>query len=77
MGKGCMDSSAIINALRVGVQRIEAAIAELESLNSPNGSRAALRDQLSVSRRGRKSTGEAERQQVSKRMKHYWAAQRK
>jgi hypothetical protein len=72
-----MNYSAIISALRVRVHQIETAIAELESLNSPNGSQAALRKELNVSRRGRKSMGEAERQQVSERMKAYWARRSK
>jgi hypothetical protein len=72
-----MDYGAIINALRVRVQQLEAAIVELESLNAPNSVQAALLEQLKVSRRGRKSMGEAERQQVSERMTRYWAGRRK
>jgi hypothetical protein len=72
-----MDYGAIINALRVRVQQLEAAIVELESLNAPNSVQAALLEQLKVSRRGRKSMGEAERQQVSGRMTRYWAGRRK
>jgi hypothetical protein len=72
-----MDYGAIINALRVRVQQLEAAIVELESLNAPNSVQAALLEQLKVSRRGRKSMGEAERREVSERMKRYWAGRRK
>jgi hypothetical protein len=72
-----MDYGAIINALRVRVQQLEAAIVELESLNAPNSVQATLLEQLKVSRRGRKSMGEAERQQVSERMTRYWAGRRK
>ena len=72
-----MDYGTIINALRVRVQQLEAAIVELESLNAPNSAQAALLDQLKVSKRGRKSMGEAEREQVSERMKRYWAGRRK
>jgi hypothetical protein len=72
-----MDYGAIIKALRVRVQQLEAAIVELESLNAPNSVQAALLEQLKVSRRGRKSMGEAERQQVSERMTRYWAGRRK
>jgi len=71
-----MDYGDIINALRVRLQQLEAAIAELESLNAPNSAQVALLDQLKVSRRGRKSMGEAERHEVSARMTRYWAGRR-
>ena len=73
-----MDYGAVIKALRVRVHQIELAIAELESLNSPNGSQAALLEGLKVpARRGRKSMSPEERAEVSERMKRYWAAQRR
>jgi hypothetical protein len=67
-----MDYSAIINALRAEIQQIDRAIADLEALNLPGG--AEVRPK---SRRGRRSMSEAERQQVSERMKRYWARRRK
>lgn len=66
-----MNYSAIIQALRVYLSQIEHAIAELESLKSAGGL------QLLPKRRGRKSMGEAERRDVSERMKRYWATRRK
>ena|ERR1017187_10397437 len=57
------------------VERIEAAIAQLEQLQSANGN-----DSGTVSnpkpKRGRKSMDSEERQQVSERMKKYWASRR-
>ena len=64
-----MDYSSIINDLHVQLERLDRAIAHLESPNSADGT-------APPKRRGRKSMGEAERQQVSERMIRYWAAQR-
>ena len=73
-----MDYGAIISALRVRVQQIQQAIAELESLDSLEGTPAPWLEKLKGPlRRGRKSMGEAERQQVSERMKRYWTGRRK
>lgn len=55
--------------LRAEHAKIVAAIAQLESLNG-TGSEPR-------SPRGRKSMGEAERREVSSRMKRYWASRRK
>jgi len=52
------------------MQQIDRAIANLEALNSPNGAEPATR-------RGRKSMSPEEAQQVSERMKRYWAGRRK
>jgi len=68
-----MELSRAINELRAQRDRIATAIAQLESLNS-SGFTAGPIDR---SRRGRKSMGEAERRDVSERMKKYWASRRK
>ena len=60
--------SAIINSLRVHLDKINRAIRGLESLKSPAES---------IERRGRKAMGQEERKQVAERMKRYWARRRK
>lgn len=67
-----MDLNRAINELRAERDRLEAVIAQLESLNGPSPT-AVL---ASGSRRGRKSMGVAERREVSERMKKYWAERR-
>jgi len=65
-----MNLTEIIRSLYAEKARVEHSIAALESLDpSQAGSRPARR-------RGRKSMGEEERQQVSQRMKRYWASRR-
>lgn len=65
-----MDIQALIRDLQAEKQRIERTIAAMESLtSSENGHHK--------SKRGRKSMGQAERQQVSERMMRYWAGRRK
>ena len=62
-----MDIQALIRDLQQQKHRLDRTIAAMESLaSSSNGHR-----------RGRKSMGEAERHQVSLRMKRYWANRRK
>jgi len=65
-----LDYIAIIKALRAQAEQIDRAIAHLEALNSPDGATAPKR-------RGRKSMSPEEAQQVSERMKRYWAERRK
>jgi hypothetical protein len=65
-----LDYIAIIKALRAQAEQIDRAIANLEALNSPDGAELAKR-------RGRKSMSPEEAQQVSERMKRYWAVRRK
>ena len=60
-----MDVAAILQGLYSEKKRVESAIASLEAMQ--NGSR----------RRGRKFMSADERQQVSERMKRYWASRRK
>jgi hypothetical protein len=64
-----MDYVRIIRDLREQKSRLDSAIAQLEALE---GSGTATR-----SPRGRKSMGEAERREVSARIKKYWAKRRK
>ena len=61
-----MDLQAVIQDLKEERQRLAQALAAMESLT-----------QDGHHRRGRKSMGAAERQQVSARMKRYWASRRK
>lgn len=67
-----MDLNGTIRELRAEIEKIDAVIAELEALN---GADTGFIE--SGSRRGRKSMGEAERREVSARMKRYWASRRK
>ncbi len=62
-----MDIEVAIKNLRLELQKINQAIATMESLsgNMPEGRK-----------RGRKSMGADERVEVSKRMKKYWASKR-
>ena len=69
-----MDLEKAIQELRLEKQRIERVIASLEELQKNAGAIPALIQ--SVKRRGRKSMGPKERQEVSERMKQYWAARR-
>ena len=66
-----MDVDKLIRELNAEIERIKAAIACLEQLRG-NSSAAT-----NGSRRGRKSMGAQERQQVSLRMRKYWASRRK
>ena len=70
-----MDYSAIIKALRAEADKLDRAIAQLESLASPDGLISATLQ--TPNRRGRKSMGAEERQRVSERMKRYWAQRSK
>lgn len=64
-----MDLQETIRQLKIGKERIECAIAVLEELLSGGaGDPTHLRK-----RRGRKSMSAEERQEVSQRMKRYWA----
>lgn len=61
-----MNYTQIISDLRRELKRIEEAIQALEECER----------QKVEGRRGRKSMGDAERIEVSERMKRYWAARR-
>lgn len=68
-----MDLLETIRELRAERDRIATTIANLEALNqSGDGTTSMV-----AARRGRKSMGAAERREVSKRMKKYWASQHK
>ena len=62
-----MDIQAMIRNLQEEKHRLDMTIAAMQSLVSPSNSH----------RRGRKSMGATERQEVSVRMKRYWASRRK
>ena len=66
-----MDVDKLIADLNAEIEKIKGTIACLEELR---GSSSAA---TNGSRRGRKSMGAQERQQVSLRMKTYWASRRK
>jgi hypothetical protein len=61
----------VLGCLRAEVARLEQAIAALEMI-----ARSAGSNQVPKKRRGRKSMSEIERQQMSDRMKEYWATRR-
>jgi len=65
-----MDLNETILHLRAERDKLDAILKQLEALNGSG-------TLLSRSTRGRKSMGEAERREVSVRMKRYWASQRK
>jgi hypothetical protein len=68
-----MDFSEIIAGLYQEKETLERAIAALEELASARAGDHAL---VRRKRAGRKSMGPAERQEVSSRMKAYWAKRR-
>jgi hypothetical protein len=73
-----MDVCPIIRTLQLELQRVEAAIAQLEQLQSATGiGTGVVTSPNHKSKRGRKSMESAERLQVSERMKKYWASRRK
>lgn len=69
-----MDLQKTIQELQIQKERLERTIEELEELQKSGGG-----DRMAVlaNRRGRKSMEPEERQQVSERMKKYWASRRK
>jgi hypothetical protein len=68
-----VDYRALIKELRLRAEALDRAIADIESLNSPAGSTEL---QSFKKRRGRRFMGQEERQQVSERMRRYWAGRR-
>ena len=70
-----MDLKKAIQDLHIEKEKLERAIAVLEDLQRTDGSMPSSR--LGGERRGRKSMGAKERQEVSARMKRYWASRRK
>ena len=71
-----MDLRATIRQLEMDKARIELALAELTQLQNGNGGIVVASHRGLRSNRGRKSMGSEERQEVSLRMKKYWAEQR-
>jgi hypothetical protein len=70
-----MDYNKIIGELYADKQRLDRVIRQLEQIHgAQQGAGTSLRRR---SPRGRKSMGAQERQEVSRRMKSYWANRRK
>lgn len=70
-----MDLYKAIQDLYAEKEKLERVIASLEELQRTAGNVPVV--PRSVQRRGRKSMDAAERQEVSERMKRYWASRRK
>jgi hypothetical protein len=70
-----MDLDQAVQELYAERRKIERVIALLEEMQRGAGAIPALTQ--SVKRRGRKFMNPRERQEVSERMKKYWAARRK
>jgi hypothetical protein len=75
-----MDLTSIIRNLYAEKKKLDRAISSLEEMQASGSTQAppSSADSRSPStrRRGRKSMGNAEREQVSKRMKSYWSKRR-
>jgi hypothetical protein len=72
-----MDLQDTIRQLEMEKERIEAALAGLKQLQNGNGGSSVMANQGSrKSKRGRKSMSSEEREEVSLRMKKYWAGRR-
>jgi hypothetical protein len=70
-----MDLYKTIQELYAEKEKLERVITSLEELQ--RASKGASIDQNDGKRRGRKSMNAKERQEVSERMKKYWASRRK
>ena len=70
-----MDLYKAIQDLYAEKEKLERVIASLEELQRTAGSLPV--PQMGGKRRGRKSMSAKERQEVSERMKRYWASRRK
>jgi hypothetical protein len=64
-----LDLKETIRKLRVDLELIETAIVSLEAAQAAHSGSAQIK-------RGRKSVGATEREDVSARMKKYWASRR-
>jgi hypothetical protein len=71
-----MDLKALLRKLYTERETIERAIASLEPLLVSDRGEATALAEFTGNRRGRKSMGQKERREVSKRMKQYWAKRR-
>jgi hypothetical protein len=70
-----MDLYKTIQDLYAEKEKLERVIASLEELHRTSGSLPSF--PAGAKRRGRKSMGSQEREEVSLRMKRYWASRRK
>ena len=70
-----MDLYKAIQDLYAEKEKLERVIASLEELQRTSGS--VDLPSTGAKRRGRKSMGAKEREEVSERMKRYWASRRK
>jgi hypothetical protein len=70
-----MDLYKTIQDLYAEKEKLERVIASLEELHRTSGSLPTM--PVGAKRRGRKSMGSKEREEVSMRMKRYWAGRRK
>ena len=75
-GQDSMDINAVLRQLYAERERIERIIASLKELVDSRAAGAPRSQVLVGKRRGRKSMGQKERQEVSKRMKNYWERRR-
>ena len=71
-----MDLEAALRQLYAERARIEHVITLLEQLRGTDGTDMSASAVRTGRRRGRRSMGAKERQEVSKRMKKYWAGRR-
>jgi hypothetical protein len=71
-----MDLEPTIRMLKIELERVAAAIVQLEQLQNANGNGSGTMTNPK-SKRGRKSMDSEERRQVSERMKKYWASRPK
>ena len=70
-----MDLYKTIQDLYAEKEKLERVIASLEELHRTSGTLPSV--PTGAKRRGRKSMGSKEREEVSLRMKRYWASRRK
>ena len=70
-----MDLYKTIQDLYAEKEKLERVIASLEELHRTSGTLPSM--PVGAKRRGRKSMGSKEREEVSLRMKRYWAGRRK
>jgi len=71
-----LDLYKIIDDLQAEKRILDRTIAELEKMQQTGGCVSFLKAPRNE-RRGRKAMGQAEREQVSARMKRYWAGHRR
>ena len=71
-----MDIKAILRQLYAERKRIERVIASMEQFLKSGAAGASRSAVFTGRRQGRKSMGQKERREVSKRMKTYWAKRR-